>query len=359
MVEQLPTIAQWGIGIGALPTGPMNSITDVQGVTVGHATLAADHVQTGVTAIKPHPGNLFRDKVPAAVHVINGFGKSVGLVQVAELGVLETPILLTNTFSVAAVTEGLLDYTLAQSPEIGISTGTINPVVCECNDSYLNDIRGRHVTRTHAVEALHDCSQEVIQGSVGAGRGMSCFGWKGGIGSSSRYVQIDSNAYTLGALVLSNFGDPAWLCLDGQPLSALAPQGNAASSEDKGSVIVVLATDMPCSSRQLGRLAKRAVVGLARTGSYIGHGSGDIVVAFSTAQTIPHTPRGVAEPYLSVHEEHLAHGFPAVAWAVEEAVWNSLACARSVVGRAGHVRHGISGMRDEIMRRRARGHSTL
>ncbi len=359
MVEQTAALRHWGVSIGTMPTGAANSLTDVAGVTVGHCTLADDAIQTGVTAIKPHPGNLFRNKVPAAVHVINGFGKSIGLVQVDELGVLETPILLTNTFSIASAADGLLDYCLGQSPEVGVTTGTINPVVCECNDGYLNEIRGRHITRQHALEALANCTSQVDQGSVGAGRGMSCFGWKGGVGSSSRLISVGDATYTLGALVLSNFGDAGWLRLDGTPLGDLAASADPERSEDKGSVIIVLATDMPCSSRQLQRLAKRSVVGLARTGSYIGQGSGDIALAFSNAQTKPHRAEDAVPTFQEVHEDHLEQGFQAVALAVEEAVWNSLTYAETVVGRSGHTRQGISVRKDEILRRHGRGHSTL
>ncbi|MGB0089960.1 MAG: P1 family peptidase, partial [Planifilum fulgidum] len=201
-------LRDYGLGAGVLPTGKENAITDVEGVWVGHCTLwQGEEVRTGVTAILPHPGNLFREKVPAAVHVINGFGKTAGLVQVEELGTLESPILLTNTFSVPAVTEGALQYLMERDAGIGEGAGSVNVVVAECNDSYLNDMRGLHVRPEHAREALRRArGGPVEEGCVGAGTGMVCFGWKGGIGTSSRRISAGGDPYHIGVLVLSNFG---------------------------------------------------------------------------------------------------------------------------------------------------------
>ena len=236
---------------GDLPAGKRDLITDVPGVKVGHVTLSEGCVQTGVTAIIPGPGSTFRQKFPAAVHVINGFGKSAGLVQIEELGTLETPILLTNTLSVPACLDGLITYMLADHPEIGTTTGTVNAVVGECNDSKVNDIRGRHVTAEHALKALHNVSEEFAEGAVGAGRGMKCFGWSGGIGSASRLVELDGKTYTVGALLLTNFGRKNQFVICGKKAGE---EAHAAEedyfSRDTGSCMMILATDLPLSSRQ-------------------------------------------------------------------------------------------------------------
>ena len=351
-----------GVVTGRLPTGPLNAITDVAGVLVGHTTLAwgegplvpgVGPVRTGVTAIRPHPGNLFRDKVTAAVHVINGFGKSVGFPQVQELGNLETPILLTNTLSVGAVSDALVGYMLDQNPEIGDSTGTVNPVVGECNDSYLNDIRGRHVHAAHVLAALETASGGLVpEGAVGAGTGMSCYGFKGGIGTSSRVVA----AFTLGALVLANFGTRRQLTVKGVPVgealagwegalpaSAGAPAVVPTDAPENGSIMMVLATDAPLSSRQLGRVSHRASAGLARTGSMLGHGSGDFVIAFTTANRVPHEPGETILHYERLSDDSRAFSelLSAAVEAVEEAVLNALFASETVVGRDGHVRYGL------------------
>ncbi len=350
MVKGAQGIRHWGIELDGFTAGPSNSIADVAGVTVGHTTLAAGAIQTGVTAIRPHQGNLFRDKVPAACCVINGFGKSIGLVQLQELGVLETPILLTNTFSVPAAAEALLDLALSENPDIGVSTGTVNPVVCECNDGYLNDIRGRHITKKHAAEALNACSQRVEQGAVGAGRGMSCFGLKGGVGTSSRQIDVEGHTHTIGGLVLTNFGRLESLSFAGVSVHDLMATSEG-TAEERGSVIVIAASDLPCDSRQLQRLARRASVGLARTGSYFGHGSGDICLAFSTGQTIPHKPEHLTYQRQALHEDALDLAFRAFGTMVEEAVLNSLICSDTVTGRDGHTRYSISQWKSEIIGR--------
>ena len=247
---------------GIQQKGKRNLITDVAGITVGHCTLADGDVQTGVTALLPHQGDLFHDRCPAAVHVINGFGKSAGLVQVQELGYLETPLILTNTLSVGTAFTACVRYMLARNDQIGRAESTVNPVILECNDGYLNDIRGLHVTEDHVFAALDAADTAFALGAVGAGRGMSCYHLKGGIGSASRVFEIGGQTYTLGALAMTNFGSLIDLTIAGERIGKKL----AAEPEDaKGSCIMVLATDAPLSSRQLSRVARRAQSGLART----------------------------------------------------------------------------------------------
>ena len=328
--------ASWGFAVGSLPHGPRNLISDVPGVTVGHCTLADGEVQTGVTALLPHPGDLFHEKVPAAAHVINGFGKTTGLVQIQELGTLETPILFTNTLSVGAVYDALVRHMLALCPDICETTGSVNPVVCECNDSGLNDIRGLHVTEADALAALADCRTDFAEGAVGAGRGMRCHGLKGGIGSSSRAVELDGQTYHMGALVLSNHAKFDDLIVAGVPVAQRLEQAaQVPPHEDKGSIITVLATDVPLSERQLGRIARRAIVGLSRTGSYCGNGSGEIVIAFSTGNRISHYPQSDLVPLRAAAENKMDLLFRAAAECVEESVLSSLLHAETVTGRNG------------------------
>ena len=333
----------WGFTVGSLPHGPRNLISDVPGVTVGHCTLAGGDVQTGVTALLPHPGDTFHEKVPAAAHVINGFGKTTGLVQIQELGTLETPILFTNTLSVGTVSTALVRYMLDRCPDICETTGSVNPVVCECNDSGLDDIRGLHVTEAHALAALADCRADFAEGAVGAGRGMRCHGLKGGIGSASRVVELDGKNYCLGALVLSNHARFDDLILAGVPIRErlAAAQTKIAPHQDRGSIITVLATDIPLTCRQLGRVARRAIVGLSRTGSYCGNGSGEIVIAFSTGCRIPHYPQGDLLPLQAIHEDRIDRLFRAAAECVEESVLSSLLHAETVTGRGGLTVRGL------------------
>ncbi len=322
----------FGLGVGRLSPGPHNAITDVPGVLVGHRTIVADGLATGVTAVLPHGGDLFGSKVRAGVDIINGFGKSAGLMQVAELGTIETPILLTNTFSVAPCVEALIGRAIAANPEIGRETGTVNPLVCECNDGGINDIQAMAVTRQDAEAALDAArAGPVEQGSVGAGTGMTSFGFKAGIGSASRIVNIGERGFTLGALVQSNFGRAGALIL---------PDGRRAdpkkvSPPESGSIIVILGTDIPLGDRQLNRVARRAGAGIARLGSYWGHGSGDIAVAFTTADPLPHAP---ASPFMSIarlDDRRIDLVFEAVVEVTAEAVLNALCAAESVVGRNG------------------------
>lgn len=334
----------YGIVTGELPAGPSNSIIDVAGVSLAHLTLADGELQTGVTAILPHCGNLFRDKVPAACRVINGFGKSAGLVQVEELGSIESPILLTNTFSVAACLEGGLDVLLSENPDIATTTGSANVLVLECNDAYLSDMRRRAISPaqvTGAIQAARASAGAPFErGAVGAGRGMSCYGLKGGIGSASRIA----GPYTVGALLLTNFGRLEELVVDGRRVGRelAAETGGAPDSRaGAGSVIVILACDAPLDSRQLKRLCIRAASGLARTGAVIGGGSGEIVVAFSTAYTLRHYPAEPVSLRPCLHEDGLDPLFRAATEAVEEAVLDSLFTAGTVRGRAGHERRSI------------------
>jgi len=326
--------------IGRLQSGPRNAITDVAGVTVGHATLADGDVQTGVTVIHPHARDPFRHKTPAAAAVINGFGKSVGLLQLAELGQLETPIALTNTFSVGAVAQAQIAQCVRANPETGRALPTVNPLVLECNDGYLNDIQRMAVSAQHYEQACAGAGAEVAQGAVGAGRGMSSFQLKGGVGTASRRVLLAGHGCTVGALVLANYGVQANLVWGGERLGErLAAQQQAAV--EKGSIIMVLATDAPLDARQLGRLALRAAAGLARTGSVYGHGSGDIALAFSTAYTLPQSPDEPTPAVAMVHEAHLDGLFQAAADSVEQAIVHALWHAEPVTGRDGHRRASL------------------
>ncbi len=325
--------------VGHLRAGSLNAMTDVSGVSIGHSTLHQGEIQTGVTVIRAHAQSHFAHKVPAAAVVINGFGKSVGLMQLDELGVFETPIALTNTFSVPVVAQAQIKQAIALHPEIGRTWPTVNPLVFECNDGYLNDIQAFAVHEEHYAQAHDSTNTHFQQGSVGAGRGMSCFELKGGIGSASRLVTVDGRLYTVGALVLANFGKRDQLTLNGQPVDTVTLRNT--QEPEKGSIIMILATDAPLDARQLRRLANRSTVGLARTGSTLGHGSGDIALAFSTAYTYPHD-RSVDMPSIQmVHEQNLDGLFQAVADSVEQAILHALWYAESVIGRAGHDRQAL------------------
>jgi D-aminopeptidase len=297
--------------------------------------------------VRPHAGNLFRDRVPAAAVVLNGFGKSVGLVQVEELGLLDTPIALTNTFSVSAVAAAQIRQCIADNPETGRSLPTVNPLVFECNDGYLNDIQRMAVTQAHYLQACEAAGVEVGQGSVGAGRGMSSFGFKGGIGTASRIVATrDGGQHAVGSLVLANYGQLPQLVLAGLPLGArLAAQGTERAADagpEKGSIILLVATDAPLDARQLRRLALRAGAGLARTGSVFGHGSGDLALAFSTAYTVPLDAESPMPAVAMLHDALLDPLFQAVADATEQAIVHALAHACAVTGRDGHHRRALS-----------------
>ena len=330
-----------------MPSGPRDLITDVPGVTVGHATLDEGAIQTGVTVVMPHGGDPFLRKVPAAAAIVNGFGKSIGLVQLQELGVFETPIALTNTFSVSAVAAAQIRAAVASHPEIGRGWPTVNPLVFECNDGYLNDIQAMAVSAGDYAAACRNAAIEFEQGSVGAGRGMSSFGFKGGIGSASRIAALqDGRSHTLGVLVLANFGRIEHLTVAGQPLGRrIVGQRNRAddarAEPEKGSIIMLIATDAPLDARQLERVAKRSAAGLARTGSVYGHGSGDIALAFSTAWQVPHLASEPMPAVRTLHESQLDALFDACAEAVEQAIVHALWRAATVIGRDGHRREAL------------------
>ncbi len=314
------------IEIGNFKTGINNNICDVEGVRVGHFTIKNESNKTGLTVILPHTGNMFRKKVVASSYVYNGFGKSNGLVQVEELGSIETPIVLTNTLSVGIVTDALITHMLKDNPDIGITTSTVNPLVLECNDGKINHIQNRVLNVDNLEDAINNASIEFLEGNVGAGTGMKCHGFKGGIGSASRKVLIKGEEYTVGVLVNSNFGSSngSDLIIKGRSMGNLIKNYNLEKEEDKGSIIVVIATDAPLDSRQLKRLAKRAELGIARTGSYAGNGSGDIMVAFSTKNMITHDTNTVTETVLRFSDDFINPLFKACVDATEEAVLNSM-----------------------------------
>ena len=352
-----PRAREAGLTIGVLPPGPLNSITDVTGVLIGQTTLVrADNIRTGVTAILPHGGNLFQEKVPGAVFVGNGFGKLAGSTQVNELGEIETPILLTSTLAVPKTADFLLDYMLGLPGNENVQS--INPVVAETNDGFLNDIRGRHITRDDVFAALRNAKTGAVEeGSVGAGTGTVAFGWKGGIGTSSRKLPLNLGGYTVGVLVQTNFGGV--LSIDGVPVgkelgkfylkdavSSATGQKMRHSSVSRsdvqdpqsadGSIIIVIATDAPLDHRQLDRLAERSMSGLARTGSAMTNGSGDYAIAFSTAaenriKPLPSGSRVRSANLLG--NDAISPLFLAVIEATEEAIYNSLFRATTVTGK--------------------------
>ena len=369
-----PRYRDLGLAIGQLPTGSNNALTDVAEVRVGHATLiegkgklvpGVGPVRSGVTAILPHSGDIFRDKVAAAVHRLNGFGEVTGTDQVREMGVIESPILLTGTFNVARVIDGALEWALDRDPEMGVTTWGPVPVVAECSDMYLSDVRGRRVGASHVRAAIEGArSGRVAEGGVGGGTGMSCCEFKGGIGTSSRVIPPEAGGFTVGALVMSNFGRREHLLIDGVPVGFELRDWNPPPPGDDperlgSSIIIVLATDAPVDPRQLQRLSVRAGAGLARTGGLYSSSSGDFVIAFSTTNRVPHQPAGPVLAQGLVAESMVAgqhwpatpvinHLFQAAAEATEEAIVNSLFSAETMVGRDRHVRHAIPV--DEVVR---------
>lgn len=345
-----------GIAPGVLPPGPLNAITDVAGVRVGHVTVwEGDDVRTGVTAILPHEGNLFQEKVPAGLAVGNGFGKLMGATQIAELGEIETPIVLTNTLAVPRAADAILDWTLAQRGNETVTS--VNPVVGETNDGRLNNIRRRAVTVEHALAAIEGAAAgPVAEGCVGAGTGTVAFGWKGGVGTSSRQLPAALGGYTIGALVQSNFGGilqiagiPVGQILGRyylkdqvapvEPKTVAVHHSHPAPPAADGSIMIVLATDAPLSDRNLTRLARRAFAGLARTGAAMANGSGDYALAFSTAAAVRRTPerRQTASAIPDLPNDLMSPLFLAAIEATEEAIYNSLLCAVTVTGYRGHT----------------------
>lgn len=338
--QQRPRPREAGVVIGVLPPGPLNAITDVEGVLVGQTTLVrGDSIRTGVTAILPHGGNLYRERVPAAVFVINGFGKLVGTTQVAELGELETPILLTCTLCTWRAADAMAAWLLAQPGMEEVRS--INPVVGETNDGYLNAIRARPVTPDDVVAALTSArGGPVAEGSVGAGTGTLTLGWKGGIGTASRRVRSGDSTWTVGVLVQTNFGGNAGLILDGVPVGQLlgrdGMERERPSRGPGGSIMIVVATDAPLSDRNLERLASRATIGMGRTGGTAGNGSGDYVVAFSTNVAVRRTAGAAYRTAAEVGNDAMNGLFAGVIEATEEAIINALFAATTTTG-SGHT----------------------
>lgn len=341
-----------GIVIGTYQPGPQNAITDVAGVKVGHVTLIQGEgklmpgkgpVRTGVTVIIPRD-DVWHSKVPAGAFVLNGTGEMTGLAWIAESGFLEYPIALTNTLNVPRVANGVMTWMIQHYPGIGITDDTLTPVVAECDDSRLNDSQGRHVTEANVITALDTASSgPVLEGAVGAGTGMVSYGFKGGIGTSSRRVSDREGGYTVGVLVNANHGRREELTVNGVPIGKRYDiDRQAAVSGSEGSIIVVIATDAPLDARQLGRLAKRAALGLARTGSTARHGSGDFMLAFSTGNTIPHYPETLTIPMTRMADTHLNPLFTATVEATEEAIVNALTMATTTMGRDDHRMEAIS-----------------
>jgi D-aminopeptidase len=344
MAEDSPRARDLGIAPGVLPPGELNAITDVAGVRVGHVSLVAgDDIRTGVTAVLPHDGNIFQEKVPAAVYTANGFGKAVGFEQIRELGNLESPILLTNTLNVGTVMDAGARWVLDQ--EDNESVRSVNVVVGETNDGYLNDIRAQYVRPQHVFSAIESAEGGVVaEGNVGAGTGTRAFGWKAGIGTASRSLPSALGGYTVGVLVQANFGGV--LTMDGVRVGELLGQYRFRDAmetgieleleEEQGSIMVVIATDAPVGERNLERMARRASLGIARSGGFMSNGSGDFMIAFSTAERIPHGSEGSDRSKTRLNNSAMDPLFLATVEATEEAIYNSLLQAESMSGRDGH-----------------------
>lgn len=329
-------ITEYGVKIGVLPAGKYNAITDVRGVAVGHTTLVkSDSIRTGVTAILPHGGNLFQQKVPAAVFIGNGFGKLAGTTQIQELGNIESPIILTNTLSVATAIDAVITYTLNQKGNENVQS--VNAVVGETNDGHLNDIRGRHVKETHVLQAINGATTgPVTEGNVGAGTGTVCFGFKGGIGTASRVIPKSLGGYTVGVLVQTNFGGV--LQIDGTPVGEELAKfylSDRLNETPNGSCMIVVATDAPLDARNLERLAKRAFMGLAKTGGIASNGSGDYVIAFSADSTVrvQHNNSEKLQKLALLPNDDTSPIFMAAIEATEEAILNALFMAETVKGK--------------------------
>lgn len=328
------------LDIGRMEHGKRNSIADVPGVTVGHCTVDNDRHKTGVTVVMPCEDDIFKRKMVAACHVLNGFGKTTGLMQIQELGTLESPIALTNTLNVGLVHDALVEHLCQTAEKNGYAIRSVNPVVAECNDASLNDIRHRAVGQTEVFAAIHSASADFEQGDVGAGKGMTCHDLKGGIGSSSRIIEIGNQRYTLGVLALTNHGSLSDLTIGGKNIGADIERQIREDTPDEGSCILILATDLPVSSRQLGRILRRCSVGLARLGSFIGHGSGEVFIGFSTANRVPEEADCFS--LNCIHESHINTAFRAAAEATEEAILRSMLHAKTVTGYSGKVRRSLA-----------------
>lgn len=334
-----------GLRFGAGTTGPRNSVTDVPGVKVGHCTISSGSgkldegkgpVRTGVTAILPHGGNVFARPVKGAYSDLNGCGGLMGALQIREFGLIDTPVMLTNTMSMGAVADATVRYVLRQNPQASLAEDSVIPIVLECDDSHLNDARGLHVSERHVLEAIESASQEVKEGAVGAGTGMSCYDFKGGIGTSSRLVEATGGTYAVGALVLSNHGCREELLIEGVPVGSMLEVPNPKRVE-QGSIVMVIATDAPVDARQLGRLARRTSLGLGLTGSCSHNGSGDIAVAFSTANSHDRNVKGELLTDTLIADRDMDGLFRATVDSTYEAIVNSLFKAETTEGRDGHV----------------------
>jgi len=349
-VEERKRIRELGIAIGTLPPGPLNAITDVEGVRVGHVTLIRGEgklrpgegpVRTGVTAILPHGGDLWNEKVPAATYVLNGTGEMTGSIWIDTQGALEVPILLTNTMNVGRVMDGVVAYMMKRYPDIGIGDDVVAPTVAECDDSTLNDARGIHVSIEDTVRAIESAKGgPVEEGAVGAGTGMMAFDFKGGIGTSSRVLAEEDGGYTVGVLVNANMDVRENLRVDGVPVGREIVDQKPTRGQD-GSIVIAIATAAPLDHLKLKRLASKASLGLARTGAMSGHGSGDLFIAFSTANRVPHYPKERSYTMRVVADAHLDPIFQAVQEATEEAILNALTMATTTVGRDGNTAHAI------------------
>lgn len=330
-------IMDYGIKIGTLPCGALNKITDVRGVYVGHSTIKTEKYNTGCTVIIPSDQNIFINKLVAASFVHNGYGKTIGTIQLDELGTLETPIALTNTLNVGLVADALVEYTVERCRSEGVSATSVNPIVGECNDANMNTICDRPVQKHHVFEAIANAETDFEEGDVGAGTGTGCYGFKGGIGSASRTIELDGKTYTVGILVQSNYGATHDFLLNGSHLDEKVLENINGIECDKGSIIVVLACDIPLTARQLRRVVRRCSVGIARLGSYIGHGSGEIFIGFSTANVI--APQSEVMSIRCINEDVIDRVFRAAGEATEEAILNSMICAsagRELGGREVH-----------------------
>ncbi len=340
-------ITDYGIKIGTMPHGPLNKITDVKGVLVGHSTIKTEKYNTGCTVIIPSPDNVYQNKLVAASFVHNGYGKTVGTVQIDELGTLETPIALTNTLNVGLVADALVEYTVKRCQKEGFDARSVNPVVGECNDASMNTIADRPVKGHHVFEAIETATADFAEGDVGAGTGTGCYGFKGGIGSASREVELDGKTYTVGILVQSNYGATGDLMINGKHLDEKILEQVNGTECDKGSIIVVLACDIPLTARQLRRVVKRCSVGIARLGSYIGHGSGEVFLGFSTANVI--APESDVMTVRCINENVIDRIFRATGEATEEAILNSMVCASAGRELGGRVAHSLSEYLDRIL----------
>lgn len=339
-------ISDYGVTIGTLARGKRNKITDVPGVRVGHATIKTDKYRTGCTVILPSEQNVYTHKLVAASFVHNGYGKTMGTIQVDELGTLETPIALTNTLNVGLVADALVEYTVNRCEEEGVFARSVNPVVGECNDASMNTITDRPVKKEHVFEAIAQASTDFEEGGVGAGTGTGCYGFKGGIGSASRVIELNGTPHTVGVLVQSNYGSTADLTINGQRIDPSILEKINGTECDKGSIIIVVACDIPLSARQLRRVIKRCSVGIARLGSYIGHGSGEVFIGFSTANVI--APDSEIMTIRCISEDVIDRVFRAVGEAAEEAILNSMVCADEDKDLNGHTVHSLANYLDAL-----------